>query len=95
IDGQFIQNLINDETDQVLVRSIVEIATKLGKKTIAEFVESPEVVTKLQEMGVDLAQGYIFGKPERTLKVSNVISIYRLMLNAQADNESLVDPFIK
>ncbi|TAL55122.1 MAG: EAL domain-containing protein [Methylovulum sp.] len=95
IDGQFIQNLINDETDQVLVRSIVEIATKLGKKTIAEFVESPEVVTKLQEMGVDLAQGYIFGKPEKTLKVSNVISIYRLMLNAQADNESCVDPFIK
>jgi len=57
--------LIDDETDQVLVRSIVEIATKLGKKTIAEFVENPEVITKLREMGATLAQGYIFGKPEK------------------------------
>ncbi len=86
IDGQFIQNLINDETDQVLVRSIVEIAAKLGKKTIAEFVQSPDVVAKLQEIGVDLAQGYIFGKPEKTLQASNVISIYRLMQNAQMND---------
>ncbi|MDO9103881.1 MAG: EAL domain-containing protein [Methylovulum sp.] len=87
IDGQFIQNLIHDETDQVLVRSIVEVAVKLGKKTIAEFVESPEVVEKLKEMGIDLAQGYIFGKPEKGLQASNAISIHQLMLKAQRNGE--------
>jgi EAL domain-containing protein (putative c-di-GMP-specific phosphodiesterase class I) len=35
IDGQFIKNILNDETDQVLVKSMAEIASKLGKKTIA------------------------------------------------------------
>jgi len=73
IDGQFIRNLINDETDQVLVKSMAEIAKNLGKKTIAEFVETPEIISKLKELGIDMAQGYIFGKPERELLTSSSI----------------------
>ncbi|MDF1583596.1 MAG: EAL domain-containing protein [Methyloprofundus sp.] len=75
IDGQFIRNLIYDETDQVLVKSMAEIATNLGKKTIAEFVETPEVIAKLKELGIDMAQGYIFGKPEQELLVTNSIAL--------------------
>jgi diguanylate cyclase (GGDEF)-like protein len=67
IDGQFIKNLTHDETDQILVKSMVDIASKLGKKTIAEFVESPETAWKLQELGVSLGQGYMFGKPQTHL----------------------------
>lgn len=67
IDGQFIKNLVSDETDQILVKSMVEIAAKLGKITIAEFVESPVTAMKLKEIGVNLGQGYAFGKPEREL----------------------------
>ena len=78
IDGQFIRNLISDETDQILVKSMVEIATKLGKQTIAEFVESPTTVRKLQEIGVSLGQGYAFGKPEPRLLDSRNISFARL-----------------
>jgi EAL domain-containing protein (putative c-di-GMP-specific phosphodiesterase class I) len=73
IDGQFIRNLINDETDQVLVKSMAEIATNLGKKTIAEFVETPEVIAKLKELGIDMAQGYILGRPEQALLADNFI----------------------
>ncbi len=67
IDGQFIRNLLNDETDQILVKSMVDIAVKLGKKTIAEFIESPTTALKLKELGVNFGQGYAFGKPERDL----------------------------
>jgi EAL domain-containing protein (putative c-di-GMP-specific phosphodiesterase class I) len=67
IDGQFIQNLLNDETDQVLVRSMHQIAKKLGKKTIAEFVECSKTISILREIGVDYGQGYIFGKPSEQL----------------------------
>ncbi|WP_347987107.1 EAL domain-containing protein [Methylomonas sp. AM2-LC] len=67
IDGQFIRNLLEDETDQLLVKSMVEIAEKLGKTTIAEFVESVETALKLKELGVNYAQGYVFGRPERHL----------------------------
>ncbi len=79
IDGQFIQNLINDETDQVLVRSMVEIASQLGKKTIAEFVETSGTVEKLKEIGVDYAQGYLLGRPEKTLLKSNVFSLQSIV----------------
>jgi diguanylate cyclase (GGDEF)-like protein len=67
IDGQFIKNLLNDETDQILVKSMVDIAAKLGKKTIAEFVESVDSALKLKEIGVNYGQGYAFGRPERYL----------------------------
>ncbi|WP_305907750.1 EAL domain-containing protein [Methylomarinum sp. Ch1-1] len=79
IDGQFIQNLNNDETDQVLVKSMAEIAARLGKKTIAEFVETPTTIKKLKEYGIDFGQGYIFGKPEINLLQSNSMSIMNLM----------------
>lgn len=67
IDGQFIQNLLNDETDRVLVKAMIDIARKLGKRTIAEFVESPEVLNLLTQLGVDYVQGYLIGRPSPSL----------------------------
>ncbi|MDF1583773.1 MAG: EAL domain-containing protein [Methyloprofundus sp.] len=64
IDAQFIRNLTNNPTDQILVKSMAELATKLGKKTIAEYVDTPEAIEKLREIGVNFGQGYIFGKPD-------------------------------
>ena len=78
IDGQFIRNLIDNEMDQVLVKSMVDVANKLGKKTIAEFVDKPETVKKLIELGVDLGQGYYFGKPLKKLLPEKYISFDKL-----------------
>jgi len=63
IDGSFITNLINDEVDQTLVKSMVEIAKTLGKKTVAEFVENEETLNMIKSYGIDYAQGYYIGKP--------------------------------
>jgi len=65
IDGGFITNLANDPIDQTLVKSIIEIARTLGKHTVAEFVESAEVLRILQDYGINYAQGYHIGKPEK------------------------------
>lgn len=75
IDGQFIQNLTNDETDQVLVQSMHQIAKKLGKKTIAEFVDCPKTIKILREIGVNYGQGYIFGKPSEQFLKQNTFQI--------------------
>jgi len=79
IDGQFVQNLLIDSVDQVLVKSMAEIGKSLGKKTIAEYVETPELVVKLKGLGVNLGQGYLFGKPEVNLLAGNKISLDELM----------------
>jgi len=85
IDGQFIRNLIHDEMDQVLVKSMVDIAKKLGKKTIAEYVEHPETIKKLVELGVDMGQGHIFGEPRINLVSEKKISLEKIM-NIDRDN---------
>lgn len=90
IDGQFIKNLISDETDQILVKSMVDIAAKLGKQTIAEFVESSDTAIKLKEMGVNLGQGYAFGKPQRALLDSHTVSL-ALLLNTQINQSTSSD----
>ena len=43
---------------------IAHMAKVMGKKTIAEFVESDDILTALREIGVDYAQGYAVGRPE-------------------------------
>jgi diguanylate cyclase (GGDEF)-like protein/PAS domain S-box-containing protein len=63
IDGDFIRSLTSSVTDQLVVKSMVDIARGLGMKTIAEFVEASETVDMLREKGVDYSQGYFHGAP--------------------------------
>jgi diguanylate cyclase (GGDEF)-like protein/PAS domain S-box-containing protein len=63
IDGEFIQDLPRNRTDQMVVRAVVEIARGLGKRTIAEFVGDRETLELLRELDVDYAQGYWLGRP--------------------------------
>lgn len=67
IDGAFIRNLASDTMDQVLVRSMVDIARRLGKRTVAEFVGDQRTLDLLAEYGVDYAQGYFIGKPSSSI----------------------------
>jgi diguanylate cyclase (GGDEF)-like protein/PAS domain S-box-containing protein len=66
IDGVFIRNILNDPFDLAMVKSINEIGQALGKKTIAEFVESQAIMEKLRlrHIGIDYAQGYYVGAPQ-------------------------------
>ena len=64
IDGSFIRGLDQSPLSQAVVRSIGEIAHVIGKSTIAEQVETSAEHGFLQEMRVDYAQGYLFGRPQ-------------------------------
>ncbi len=65
IDGSFVKDLAGDSVDREMVRSINEIGHLTGKKTIAEYAESAEIVGLLRAMGVDYAQGFGVARPER------------------------------
>jgi len=64
IDGQFIRNLVSDKLDDAAVRCFTDVARLMGLKTVAEFVDSSEVMKRLQVIGVDYAQGYLVHRPE-------------------------------
>jgi len=46
------------------VRSINDIGHVMGKRTIAEFVESEALRQRLAEIGVDYVQGHVLGMPQ-------------------------------
>jgi len=64
IDGSFVHNIDRDEINRAMVESINTIGKKLGKQTIAEFVENDRVKKILTEIDVDFAQGFGLHRPE-------------------------------
>lgn len=63
IDGQFIQSLKDNPLDQIMVRSMIEIAQQMELESVAEFVEDTETQKLLEQMGIDFVQGYLIKKP--------------------------------
>jgi EAL domain-containing protein (putative c-di-GMP-specific phosphodiesterase class I) len=63
IDGEFVKGSSHSETDRLLIKAAVDIATGMGKETIAEFVDDDETVDLLTRLGVDYGQGFHLGSP--------------------------------
>ncbi len=63
IDGSFIRHLHQNRADEAIVKAITDLARGMDIQTVAEFVENQAIVEKLQELGVDYAQGYHIGMP--------------------------------
>ena len=63
LDGSLVRNILQSETNQKIVASIVELANRLNIKVISEYVETEEHWNKLKELGCDWYQGYLFSKP--------------------------------
>jgi diguanylate cyclase (GGDEF)-like protein len=64
IDGAFVRDMLVDPMDAAIVDAINNIGHVAGLKTIAEFVESDAIRSRLVEMGVDYAQGFGIHRPE-------------------------------
>lgn len=70
IDGVFIKNLYksnNGSKNKTITQAIVNLAKTLGIQTVAEYVECEELYEIVKDCGIDYAQGYYVGKPEREL----------------------------
>ncbi|MDP2397794.1 MAG: EAL domain-containing protein [Burkholderiales bacterium] len=63
IDGSIVQNILKNPGDLARARAISLTCQRLGVRTIAGNVESPEVLAKLQEIGFDYAQGFGIAQP--------------------------------
>ena len=63
IDGQFIRNVVDDTVDESMVKAIREVGHAMGIETIAERVETKQVLDKLGALGVGFAQGYYIARP--------------------------------
>jgi diguanylate cyclase (GGDEF)-like protein len=68
IDGSFIEDIHNNKYSEYITEAILSYAKKIKVKTIAEYVHSEEVFDKINSLGIEYAQGYYFGKPQKELQ---------------------------
>jgi len=65
IDGAIVKDIVVDEATDAMVIAINEVGHAMKLQTIAEYVENEAIKTRLTEIGVDYAQGFAIGKPEK------------------------------
>ncbi len=63
IDRWFVGDLLTDRGDAAIVQAIIGLAQSLGKKVVAEGIESEAQCACLCRLGCDFGQGYLFAKP--------------------------------
>ncbi|WP_309642986.1 EAL domain-containing protein [Phenylobacterium sp.] len=63
IDGRYIQALDSRPRDVLVLKHVIALCRDLGVTTIAEMVETAQIARLTQELGVELGQGWYFGKP--------------------------------
>lgn len=64
IDGSFIRKLDKNPEDRAMVEAMQRIGQTMGMQTVAEFVERPELLAPLREIGIHRAQGFALHRPE-------------------------------
>jgi len=63
IDMSFVRDLVDNSRSQCLVSGIVALAKGFGLRTIAEGIEDQATLDLIRQLGVDLGQGFLLGRP--------------------------------
>ncbi|MEI6708518.1 MAG: EAL domain-containing protein [Methylococcales bacterium] len=63
IDRSFINNILTDARDHLMVEAIIKLGHELGYQIVCEGVENKAQLTLLEQLGCDEVQGYYFAKP--------------------------------
>jgi len=63
IDRSFVSNLLLEDQDEVIVKSIIDLGHNLGMQVVAEGVETDEIMNRLRGFGCDVAQGFGICRP--------------------------------
>lgn len=81
IDRSFVANMTSSEEDAMIVRAAIDLGRNLGLGVVAEGVEDADVLARLQELGCDIAQGYMVSRPVPAAELSDWLT----QLDAAAD----------
>lgn len=68
IDGSIIRQIAHNQSAQIITETIISFASKLGIKTIAEFVSDEAIYRCLERLSIDSYQGYYFGAPAQHIR---------------------------
>jgi len=77
IDQSFIRDMMDNFDDQIIVKSIIDLAHNLGLSVVAEGVETKEILDHLNRLGCDVAQGYLIAKPMPASEFEKFLNAYK------------------
>lgn len=63
VDQSFVKRMVDNRSDRVMVQSTIALAHSLGRRVVAEGVETRETLQLLAEMDCDIGQGFVIGRP--------------------------------
>lgn len=96
IDRSFVNDIVTDPDDVVIVKSIVDLAHNLGLRVVAEGVENDAQLEMLRDMGCDCAQGYLFSRPissdEMETRLTNEGTVSSERKRLKAERQTLTTP---
>ena len=73
IDRSFVNDMLNDNESQEIVKTILSLGRNLGMQVVAEGVETLEQMTLLKQLGCEFAQGYLFARPLDSLALARTL----------------------
>lgn len=71
IDRSFINGITKNNEDFTLCSAIIAMAQRLGLEVVAEGIEQDSQLQILEQLGCDIAQGYLLGKPQSLIRSVN------------------------
>ncbi|MCS7164272.1 MAG: EAL domain-containing protein [Thermodesulfovibrio sp.] len=73
IDKTFVKDMVSDKKSFAIVKTIIELAKRLKKKTLAEGVETQQQFKIVRKMGCDFVQGFLFATPLPEKEIDSLI----------------------
>ncbi|NOZ09558.1 MAG: EAL domain-containing protein [Gammaproteobacteria bacterium] len=83
IDASFVRNMVYNDQDAIIVKSIINLAHNLGLKVLAEGVEDKITLDMLSDFGCDQVQGYCIGRPMNAKLAGSWISNFDMEREAR------------
>jgi EAL domain-containing protein (putative c-di-GMP-specific phosphodiesterase class I) len=77
VDSSFVMKMMSNDGCKVIVEIIIDLARKLGLKSVAEGVEEEAVLKSLLDMGCDMAQGYYLSRPIAANRIAEFVRRYK------------------
>jgi EAL domain-containing protein (putative c-di-GMP-specific phosphodiesterase class I) len=75
LDGAFVRNVVNDQSDRIFVRMMSELGTAFGMETVAEWVTDGPTADIVDKLGITYLQGFHFGRPFEISDLDQLLSL--------------------
>jgi diguanylate cyclase (GGDEF)-like protein len=91
IDGSFVRDAIANPRSETMIKAIAQLAKVMGMETIAEYVETDSLRTRVADLGVDYGQGFAMGKSQPLKDLLAEMTVYEATVNT-ANTWQIIEP---